>query len=155
MANVLALSTKRPGCFSAFSGGDRGVRHTRAVTNRYAICAACQRKFKPKRSDARYCSDACRQAAHRARAKEDELEVEIRRARVRYWRLVAELARARGVKPSVMLTNEAQIVDEHGNVFMYGEHVGRKDPHRAGWTAWGLEAAGPPWSPPPNDPEGR
>jgi hypothetical protein len=44
---------------------------------------------------------------------------------------------------------EAQDVDQHGNVFMYGEHVGRVDPDRPGWAGWELEAAGPPWSPPP------
>jgi hypothetical protein len=33
-------------------------------------------------------------------------------------------------------------VDEQGNVFMHGELVGRKEPNRPGWAAWGLEAAG-------------
>jgi hypothetical protein len=32
-----------------------------------ARCAQCGRKFGPVRSDARYCSNRCRQAAHRQR----------------------------------------------------------------------------------------
>ena len=38
--------------------------------NRYATtksCAACGKNFKPKRKDARFCSNACRQAMHRAK----------------------------------------------------------------------------------------
>jgi hypothetical protein len=31
------------------------------------ICARCQSEFEPKRRDARYCCDACRQAAYRSR----------------------------------------------------------------------------------------
>jgi hypothetical protein len=38
--------------------------------NRYATtksCAACGKNFKPKRKDARFCSNACRQAMHRVK----------------------------------------------------------------------------------------
>ena len=31
-----------------------------------AICPECQKEFERKRSDARFCSDRCRQKAHRA-----------------------------------------------------------------------------------------
>ena len=59
---------------------------------------------------------------------------------------------------SHVVTLEAQLVDEDGNVFMHAEegdelrprkHVGTITPHRPGWSAWGLEAAGPPFSAPP------
>jgi hypothetical protein len=110
---------------------------------------ACGRSFKLRRSDARYCSSACRQAAHRARAKEDDLPREIEDARRRYWRLVDELARSRGVDA---VTSQSQLIDKDGNVHMHGELVGKTKPHRPGWAAWGLEAAGPPFRPPPRAP---
>ena len=109
-------------------------------------CGACGRRVKGKRSDARYCSPACRQRAYRARSTEDELVREIEATRLRYWRLTAELQTARGRE---VMSGEAQFVDEAGRVYMHGEQVGRTTPHRPGWAAWGLEAAGAPWSPPP------
>lgn len=112
-------------------------------------CATCQRRFTRARADARYCSGACRQRAARARAKLDELDREIEKSRLHYWMLIREKAIALGVEPSQIVTDEAQLVDTEGNVFMHGEHVGRTDPHRSGWGGWGLEVAGPPWSPPP------
>lgn len=112
-------------------------------------CVACGGKFKPTRSDARYCSGACRQRASRARAKLDGLDREIEAARLHYWSLIAEKAIALGVEPVQVVTGESQFVDAEGNVFMHGSRVGRIEPHRRGWAAWGLEAAGPPWSPPP------
>jgi ribosomal protein L37AE/L43A len=45
-------------------------RHARALDalNRAeVVCPSCRRPFTPKRSDAIYCSTACRVAAHRAR----------------------------------------------------------------------------------------
>lgn len=59
---------------------------------------------------------------------------------------------------SQVVTAEAQFVDEDGNVYMGGANGGlgsgatlvrHTEPHRLGWAGWGLEAAGPPWSPPP------
>ncbi len=60
---------------------------------------------------------------------------------------------------SQVVTAEAQFVDVEGNVYMGGPTggldpadrrlVGRTTPHRPGWAAWGLEAAGPPPPPPP------
>lgn len=121
---------------------------SRAVTAR---CVACQRRFTPARRDQRYCSAACRQRAHRARAKLDALDRQIEAARRRYWSLIRERAEALAVSESEVLMDEAQTVDEHGNVFMHGEHVGHTTPMKPGWTGWGLEAAGPPWMPPPGD----
>jgi hypothetical protein len=63
-----------------------------------------------------------------------------------YWRLVRNLELVRG---SDVVTGEEQFVDADGNLYMHGELVGRKRPSRPGWAAWGLEAAGRPWSPPP------
>lgn len=113
------------------------------------LCKSCGGRFKPARADALYCSNACRQRAHRDRGRLDELERELEATRVRYWRIAAQLARARGVEVGTVLTGEAQSVDEHGNVFMHGIHVGRIDPDKPGWAKWGLEAAGPPFTPPP------
>ena len=36
-----------------------------------AICAQCERKFEPKRKDAKYCSHVCRQRAYRRRDRAD------------------------------------------------------------------------------------
>lgn len=35
------------------------------------VCVGCSRAFAPSRSDAKYCSDACRQRAHRRRHRGD------------------------------------------------------------------------------------
>ncbi len=111
-------------------------------------CASCGRRFRPKRSDSRYCAAACRQRAYRARSREDELVRELEATRLRYWRLVDELRRARGQDPT---TGEAQWVDVDGNVYMHGELVGRTTSKRPRWASWGLEAAGAPFAPPPGD----
>jgi len=47
-----------------------------------------------------------------------------------------------------VMSRESQFVDADGNVFMYGQLVGRSEPVRPGWNAWGLEAAPAPWCPP-------
>jgi hypothetical protein len=112
-------------------------------------CAICHKRFTAKRKDARYCSDACRQRAARSRAKVDDLDRQIHNARVLYWTLISRKAEALDAPMSDVVTGEAQTVDGNGNVFMHGEHVGHTTPHRLGWETWGLEAAGPPWSPPP------
>jgi hypothetical protein len=122
----------------------------RAVTR----CVVCQKRFKASRKDARYCSDACRQRAARSRAQVDDLDRQIHDARVLYWTLVRRKAEALGTSPSQVVTAEAQFVDGDGNVYMHGRHVGHTEPHRPGWAGWGLEAAGPPWSPPPQPREG-
>lgn len=123
---------------------------------RTVTCRGCERRFRPARADARYCSDACRQAAHRARRKGDPTDREIEEARVRYWRLIEQRALARGASRSQVVTGEAQYVDLDGTVWMGagpdgrgGRYAGRITPDRPGWAGWGLEAAGPPWSPPP------
>jgi hypothetical protein len=41
----------------------------RAAPAQTRTCAACARSFSPERSNARYCSDTCRQRAHRAAAR--------------------------------------------------------------------------------------
>jgi len=66
--------------------------------------------------------------------------------RMRYWELVGQLAAERGADA---VTAQAQLVTENGEVYMNGKHVGRSEPVRPGWAAWGLEAAGAPWRPPP------
>lgn len=121
---------------------------SRTVTLR-TKCATCGGKFTPRRADARYCGGACRQRVARARAKLSEIDREIEKARLRYWTLVREKAVALGVEPSHIVTAEAPTVDVDGSVYLHGEHVGHVEPHRPGWAAWGLEAAGPPWTPPP------
>jgi len=47
------------------------ARHGRGNTKRHR-CQHCQKTFKPKRSDASYCSGRCRQAAFRARKGKTE-----------------------------------------------------------------------------------
>jgi hypothetical protein len=42
----------------------RSCRAARRLTN-FNVCSACNETFTPKRKDARFCSNACRQAAHR------------------------------------------------------------------------------------------
>ncbi len=132
------------------------MKPSRPVTR--AKCATCQAKFKRTRSDARYCSAACRQRAHRARAQLDDLDREIEAARLHYWQLVRQKAEASGTTPSQVVTAQAQFVDEEGYVYVNGwgrrdpkaRLVGRVPPSRPGWGAtWGAEAAGPPWSVPP------
>jgi hypothetical protein len=122
-------------------------------------CPGCGERFRPDRADARYCSPACRQRAHRARSEASGLDREIEKARLHYWALVAQKARAHGVDVTKILTDEcSQYVDGDGNVYMGGfpgsgceRLAGRTRPPRPGWRTWGLEAAGPPWTPPPND----
>ena len=59
--------------------------------------------------------------------------------------LVSEKARAEGRTLSQVVTDEAQLVTEGGDVIMHGRVVGHTEPHRPGggaaWDAWGLEAA--------------
>lgn len=119
---------------------------SRPVTAR---CATCGRRFTPQRRDQRYCSAKCRQRSYRARAKIDDLDQQIELARRHYWGLIRQKAEALlGLTESQILTREAQTVDERGNVFMHGQHVGHTTPSRPGRASWGLEAAGPPWMPP-------
>ena len=122
---------------------------SRRKPSRTVTCSVCGRRFKPGRSDARYCTAACRQRAHRARLAGDPTDREIEDARLAYWRLIERRALARGVDESDVNTEQAQFVDVDGRVFMDGHEVGSVTPDRPGWASWGLEAAGPPWSPPP------
>jgi DNA-directed RNA polymerase subunit RPC12/RpoP len=127
-----------------------------ALRNVTHKCAVCGRKFPPRRSDAKYCGTACRQHAHRARQNLDDLDRAIEQARLLYWRLIAEKARALGRGPCEILTAEAQYVDGDGKVWVGGvldgtpwrRLAGHTKSPRAGWSTWGLEAAGPPWCPP-------
>jgi hypothetical protein len=136
---------------------------SRAVTRRK--CVVCGSKFKASRRDAAYCSSACRQKAARSRSGVDEIDREIDEARRVYWALIRRKAEAEGKSESQILTVQSQFVDEHGNVYMGGgkmggmgadaQLVGRVTPNRPGWSSWGLEAAGPPFSPPGSEIRGR
>jgi hypothetical protein len=124
------------------------VKHpSRPVTR--SRCITCERAFIAHRADAHYCSGRCRQRANRARHTSADIDQQIEATRRLYWDLVRLKAEARGVSVSQILTDEAQDVDEQGHVFMHGRHVGTTTPPRAGWSTWGLEAAGQPFSPPP------
>lgn len=84
-------------------GAARPPRRSRNVSSRLVRareCQVCRTRFAPKRSDARYCSAACRQRSFRARSKEDELVRELEAARRRYWELARTLAIARSAPPS-------------------------------------------------------
>lgn len=111
-------------------------------------CVVCGGKFTAGRRDARYCSGRCRQRAQRARADQDDLLRQIGEAKRHYWGLVRRYAEALGTTESQVLTGEAQFVDEAGNVYIRDEFAGHTAPAASGGAAWGLEAAGPPWSPP-------
>jgi hypothetical protein len=117
------------------------------MTRNRLVCVTCGKSFKG-RADARYCSTSCRQRAYRERSNLADLERQLKEARLRYWEAARRLATARGSSLGDVMTGEAQLVDEDGNVFMHGEQVGTTTPDRAGWAAWGLEAGGPPFSPP-------
>ncbi len=119
---------------------------SRAVTRNK--CVVCGKRFKATRKDARYCTGACRQRASRARNASDDLDREIDAAKAHYWKLIREQAEAKGAPVSQILTEQAQLVTADGNVYIRGKHVGHANPHRPGWAGWGLEAAGPPFSPP-------
>ena len=43
-------------------------------TRSMAVCACCRRDFSPRRSDTRFCSAACKQAAYRLRLEAAEEE---------------------------------------------------------------------------------
>jgi hypothetical protein len=140
--------------------GSRLVHPSRSVTR--PRCVTCGRTFISRRADARYCSGRCRQRANRARQISTDIDREIQAARTHYWDLIRRKAEARGVAVSQVLTAEAQTVTPDGQVFMNGKigdtsgaPVGTVAPlaqgqpgARPGWTVWGLEAAGPPFSPP-------
>ena len=111
-------------------------------------CASCGAKFKARRRDARYCSGRCRQRALRARAEQGDLLRQLEEAKRHYWGLVRRYAEALGEPESRVLELESQFVDEAGNVWIRGEFAGHGRPPARGDAAWGLEAAGPPWSPP-------
>ena len=121
----------------------------RKQPSRAVTCATCRKRFAPARSDARYCSAACRQKAARARGQLIDLDRRIEAARLLYWRLVREKAQALGVEVGFgVMTGESQEVDDQGHVTMHGKIVGKTTPARKGWTVYGLEAAGAPYSPP-------
>lgn len=122
------------------------MKPSRTVTR--PRCPTCERKFVARRADARYCSGRCRQRANRARQTSADIDREIEAARRYYWTLIRRKAEAAGETLSQVLTDEAQFVDADGNVRMHGAIVGTATPRRAGWAAWGLEAAGRPFSPP-------
>jgi hypothetical protein len=123
-----------------------------------AKCVVCQKKFKPQRRDARYCSPACRQRSHRSRANLEDLDHEIEAARLHYWKLIAQKAHALGRSMADTMADESQYVDLEGNVFQgsifnrggwrWIGKVRQGRAARAGFNSWGLEAAGPPWCPP-------
>ena len=52
-------------CSWRWYDGQRNVKRARARADR--ICLSCQRPFTPRRADAKTCSPACRQRAHRQR----------------------------------------------------------------------------------------
>jgi hypothetical protein len=116
---------------------------SRTVTNR--TCVVCERKFTPSRRDAAYCSAACRQRAARSRAEIEDIDERITQARRLYWSLIRQKAEALRKSMSQVVTGESQTVDAEGNVFMHGKLVGKVQ-GRPGWTSWGIEAAGPPFS---------
>ncbi len=133
------------------------AKPSRTVTRRR--CIVCDQKFQAKRVDAIYCSSTCRQRVRRARKESGDLDRQIEETRRHYWSLVRLKAEASNRAVSQVLTDKAQFVDENGNVYMGGKGlpgmgkgrrlVGKTTPHREGWASWGLEAAGPPFSPPP------
>jgi len=136
-----------------------GGQTLRNVTRK---CVVCERPFRPHRRDARYCSSKCRQRAHRCRVSTTDIDRRIEATRLEYWKLIAEKAAALGRHRSNILTGESQYVDEAGNVFVGGvlggggwRFAGRIEAGWAGWTAWGLEAAGPPWAPPTHHTQAR
>ena len=118
---------------------------SRAITRK---CSTCERKFRPSRRDAIYCSAACRQRAHRSRADIEDIDRRIAEARHEYWRLVKLKAEGLGISESHVVTDEAVTVTPDGRVYRRGEQVGTKAPWRSGWTTWGLEAGAPPFDPP-------
>lgn len=119
-------------------------------------CIVCNAKFSPAREDARYCSARCRQRARRARVDRNDIDQRIEQARLSYWALIVEKARALGRSRSQILTAESQYVDLDGNVWVggvFGNGAWRlagklSGPSRPGWSGFGIEAAGPPWAPP-------
>jgi len=112
------------------------------------VCVVCEAKFTAKRKDARYCSAKCRQAAARARPQLDDLARRIDETRSLYWQLVQQYAEARGIRPAVANTEMSPTVTADGEVWINGRMVGWAKPQRPGWSAWGLEAAPPPFMPP-------
>ena len=129
---------------------------SRSVTKK---CVTCGKKFKANRSDAKYCTQACRQSAHRARAELDDLDREIEEARLHYWELIAKKAKALGRVKTQALGEESVYLDMNGQVWMGGV-LGGGEWRLAGnlkekgnWDVWGLDAAGPPWAPPSPAPD--
>lgn len=113
-------------------------------------CATCSAKFRPVRADAKYCSDACRQRAHRLRTDGfNVLMQDIDATRRHYWTLVAQLGTAlRSRQAKAISELLSQHVDKEGYVYIGGRLVGRAEPTRPGWDSWGDEAAGPPFCQP-------
>ena len=136
------------------SEGGGEVKRTRKKPSRPVTrvrCLACARKFIARRSDAVACSARCRQRVHRARQENatEDIDAAIQEARIRYWSLIKAKAMAMGLSASQVVTAEAATVHEDGSVFIRGRKVGTTKPPAKGWTVWGLEAAGPPFNPPP------
>ena len=131
------------------------MKPSRRVTR--VRCVVCDTKFAAQRKDARYCSGKCRQQAARSRAAGHEWQRRLDELRRAYWNTVREAAEARGVHVSRVVTEQAQLVTTDGRVYMGGSggglgdgarHVGYAKVDRPGWARHGLEAAGPPFSPP-------
>lgn len=136
------------------------AKPSRTVT---AKCVVCARRFKPARIDAKYCKDACRQFAQRRRDRQPDYALEIEKARMHYWSLMYDEAIRRGVSKSELLSDQTQIVDLNGDVWM-GAFPGKPGarwvgntgcgPHRPGFVGMGAECAPPPWRVPPFVPPG-
>ena len=133
-------------------------KESRTVTRK--LCCVCNKSFRARRADVRYCSGRCRQRANRARQGSEDIDQEIEAARLHYWDLLRRKEVSKGGHASQVVTLEAQLVDEDGNVFMHAEEDDVFRPRKLvatghpvqhpGFAAWGLEAAGPPFSAPPH-----
>jgi hypothetical protein len=129
---------------------------SRTVTR--AKCVTCGKSFVSSRADARYCSGRCRQRANRARQTALDIDRAIDEARRLYWSLIRRKAEAQGRTVGAVLTDEAVTVRD-GYVYKggigSGECIGTTTEGHPGWDGWGIEAAGPPFNPPPTGPQER
>ena len=105
-------------------------------------CLACVKRFRPTRLDARYCSAACRQRAHRARAHIARIDREIEATRLHYWQLIERKAHALGVSVGEVLVDESQSVDDQGQVEIHGRLVGKIRPYPRGSATEAVKTAG-------------
>ena len=105
-----AASITMPGIDSthALAGPIFHARGSAPVPSRVSLCAQCGAPYRPQRSDSRFCSDTCRQRAHRGRLAVTKRDTRPR-AIVTSWASISRVHGARRGDSRCMTTDGAAL----------------------------------------------